>query len=62
MTLNVRNNLDQHQTSSVQNVTCLDIIEEINLSCVSRASSKESLRTFLILPWRLEDFGRQDLP
>ena len=60
MTLDVMDFISRHMISSVQNFRPLGAMEEDFLLCVSRASSKESWRTFLIPKWYLDDFGRQE--
>ena len=60
MTLDLKNDIYKREGSSVQNFRPLGALEEDILLCVSRASSKESWRTFLIPEWCPDDFGRQE--
>ena len=59
MTLDVRTDMVKCQGSSVQNFRPLGALEEDILLDFSRASSKESWRTFLIPEWCLDDFECQ---
>ena len=63
MTMDIKNDMYKHYGSSVQNFSSLGALEEDILLCVSRVSSKESWRTFLIPEWCLDDYdyGCQDL-
>ena len=45
---------------ALQNLKFLYVLEESNLLCVPRASSKESWRTFLIPEWSFDVFGCQE--
>ena len=60
MTLVVRNYIYKYQGSSVQNFRPIGALEEDILIWVSRASSKESWRIFLIPEWIIDDYGRQE--
>ena len=60
MTLDVRNDKDKRQRSSVQKFKTLDTLEESNLLCATSVSSKKSWGTSLIPERSLDDFGRQD--
>ena len=60
MTMDIKNDMYKHEGSSVQNFRPLGALEEDILLDFSRASSKESWRTFLIPEWSLDDFGCQE--
>ena len=52
--------LGKHQRSFLQNIQFLNVLHEDNLLCVSRRSSKESWKIFLITEWRLGDIEGQE--
>ena len=62
MTSDIINHIAKHQRRSVQNLQSLDVLQEDNLLCVSRVSSKEPWKTFLNTEWRLDDFEDQEWP
>ena len=57
--MDVKNDMYKHSGGSVQNFRPLGVPDEDFLLFVSKVSSKESWRTFLIPEWSLDDFGRQ---
>ena len=60
MTMDIKNDMYKYYGNSVQHFRPLGALEEDLLLGVSRASSKESWRTFLIPEWNLDDFGCQE--
>ena len=54
--------LEDIKESSLQSLQSLDVLQDSNLLCVSRVSSNESWKTFMITELRLIDSDGQDWP